>query len=56
MMLSGYGLEQLSYFHEENLARRWNREGTWKWNNAFFSIPDLPEMLIQGRERQFWSW
>lgn len=56
MMLSGMGLEELSHFTEKNLTARMQRRGTWKWHNPFFYIPDLPEMLISGKEREFWTW
>lgn len=56
MMLSGMGLEELSHFTEANLNARMQRRGTWKWHNPFFYIPDLPEMLITGKEREFWTW
>lgn len=56
MMLSGMGLEELSHFTKENLTARMRRQGTWKWHNPFFFIPDLPEMLIAGKEREFWTW
>lgn len=56
MMLSGLGLEEMSYLNEENLRARMERRGTWKWHNPFFFIPDLPEFLITGRERDFFTW
>ena len=30
--------------------------GTWQWHIPFFWIADVPEFLIQGREREFWEW
>jgi pimeloyl-ACP methyl ester carboxylesterase len=56
MMLSGMGLEELGFFTEENLTARMRRKGTWKWHNPFFYIADLPEFLIAGKEREFWTW
>ena len=56
MMLSGMGLEELSHFTEENIAARMERRGTWKWHNPFFYLQGVPEMLITGREREFWTW
>jgi pimeloyl-ACP methyl ester carboxylesterase len=56
MMLSGLGLEELSYFTRENLTARMERRGTWKWHNPFFFVAGVPEMLITGREREFWIW
>jgi hypothetical protein len=26
------------------------------WHFTFFSLPNLPELLIAGRERPFWTW
>lgn len=56
MMLSGLGLEELSHFTRENIAARMERRGTWKWHNPFFFLQGVPEMLITGREREFWIW
>lgn len=55
-ILSGYGLEEASYFSEENLSARIEGRGTWQWHIPFFWIADVPEFLIQGKEREFWEW
>ena len=55
MLLSGAGLEQWSHFHPENLSAQFRQQGVWLWHIPFFWIPHLPEMLITGREREFWE-
>lgn len=55
-ILSGMGLEESSYFTDENLSARIEGRGTWQWHIPFFWIADVPEFLIQGREREFWEW
>ena len=55
-VLSGYGLEEASFFTDENLSARMEERGTWQWHIPFFWIADVPEFLIQGREREFWEW
>jgi pimeloyl-ACP methyl ester carboxylesterase len=30
-------------------------KGAWQWHLPFFWKADVPEMLISGRERQFWE-
>lgn len=49
MLLSGEGLEEWSFFTPENIA------GVWLWHIPFFWIPQVPEMLITGHEREFWE-
>lgn len=55
MLLSGEGLEEWSYFTPENVASQFNLQGVWVWHIPFFWIPHLPEMLITGKEREFWE-
>ena len=55
MVLSGEGLEEWSYFTPENVAAQFLLKGVWVWHIPFFWIPHLPEMLIQGKERDFWE-
>jgi pimeloyl-ACP methyl ester carboxylesterase len=55
MLLSGEGLEEWSNFTPENVASQFNLKGVWVWHIPFFWIPHLPEMLITGREREFWE-
>ena len=55
MLLSGLGLEEWSFFKPENLAAQYEERGVWQWHIPFFFIPHLPEMLIQGKEEEFWT-
>ena len=55
MLLSGEGLEEASYFTPDNIAAQYRQNGVWVWHIPFFWIPHLPEMLIQGKEREFWE-
>ncbi|WP_119071348.1 alpha/beta hydrolase [Rubrobacter indicoceani] len=55
MLLSGEGLEEWSYFTPENVSAQFNLKGVWVWHIPFFWIPHLPEMLITGKEREFWE-
>lgn len=55
MLLSGAGLEEWSFFTEENVTARFDLRGVWQWHIPFFWIPDLPELLITGKERAFWE-
>ncbi len=56
MLLSGEGLEEASFFTPENVSAQFRMEGVWVWHIPFFWIPDLPEMLISGHEREFWEY
>ena len=56
MLLSGDELDTMSYFTKQNVGRQFRQEGTWQWHIPFFWIPHVPEMLITGREEEFWSW
>ncbi|MQX38704.1 alpha/beta fold hydrolase [Sinorhizobium meliloti] len=49
-LLPGFGLEDWSHLTEENVKNR-----HWLWHVSFFHVPDVPEYLIQGKEREFWS-
>lgn len=55
MLLSGDGLEEWSNFTPENISSQFRQQGVWLWHIPFFWIPNLPEMLITGREREFWE-
>jgi pimeloyl-ACP methyl ester carboxylesterase len=55
MMVSGFGLEETSYWTEENVTAQYRQKGIWCWHLGFFSIPHVPEMLIQGHEHEFWE-
>lgn len=51
MLLSGEGLEEWSFFTPENIEAK----PPWLWHVPFFWLNDYPEMLITGKEREFWS-
>jgi pimeloyl-ACP methyl ester carboxylesterase len=50
MLLPGFGLEKWSNLEAENVF-----SNHFLWHVSFFHVPDFPEMLITGRERQFWE-
>ena len=50
MLLPGFGLEEWSYLTAENV-----HSNHFLWHISFFHVPDFPELLIQGREKLFWS-
>ncbi|KAH7069614.1 soluble epoxide hydrolase [Paraphoma chrysanthemicola] len=54
MMLSDRLTEQ-SYFTRENIGAQFNQKGVWNWHIPFFWLPHVPEMLIQGKEEEFWT-
>lgn len=56
MMLSGLGLEEFSFFTPDNITAQYRQQGVWNWHLPFFWIPHIPEMLIAGREREFWEY
>ncbi|MDX7952115.1 alpha/beta hydrolase [Lichenihabitans sp. Uapishka_5] len=56
MLLSGQGLEDWSNFTPEAISAQFDQRGVWLWHIPFFWIPHLPEMLITGREREFWEY
>jgi pimeloyl-ACP methyl ester carboxylesterase len=47
MLLPGFGLEELVAL---------SKTGFGLWHLAFHAAPDVPEMLIAGREREYLSW
>lgn len=55
MSISGFGLEETSYWTPENISAQYNKKGVWCWHLPFFYIPHVPEMLIQGHEYEFWE-
>ncbi|MFS0828088.1 alpha/beta fold hydrolase [Pseudomonas phoenicis] len=56
MLLSGFGLEDRSFFTEKNVNEAANHSGVWEWHVPFFFTPDVPEMLLAGKEREFWTY
>lgn len=55
MLVSGFGLEESSFWTPENVTAQYRQQGVWCWHLGFFAIPHIPEMLIQGHEREFWE-
>ena len=55
MVISGFGLEETSFWTKGNITAQYRMEGVWCWHLPFFYIPHVPEMLIQGHEREFWE-
>ena len=55
MLLSGFGLEESAAWTPENVTAQFRQQGVWCWHLPFFWIPHVPEMLIQGHEREFWE-
>ena len=55
MLLSGEGLDEWSNFTPDNISSQFRQQGVWVWHIPFFWIPHLPEMLITGKEREFWE-
>ena len=55
MAISGYGIEEASYFTEENLIKQYDGTGKWLWHVPFFFVQNIPEMLLQGHECEFWD-
>lgn len=56
MMLSGYGLEERSFLNERNVKEGSEHSGVWEWHVPFFFMPDIPEMLLAGKEKEFWTY
>lgn len=54
MMLSKQLTEQ-SFFTRENIAAQYNQKGVWNWHIPFLWMPHMAEMLITGKEREFWT-
>jgi pimeloyl-ACP methyl ester carboxylesterase len=50
MLLPGFGLEEWSHLTGENVQT--NR---WLWHVNFYNVPDMPEKLITGREKEYFS-
>ncbi|KJY02174.1 alpha/beta hydrolase like protein [Zymoseptoria brevis] len=55
MLLSGLGLEESSFWTPENASAQYEKRGVWCWHLSFFAIPHIPEMLITGKEFEFWE-
>ncbi|WP_375489885.1 alpha/beta fold hydrolase [uncultured Jatrophihabitans sp.] len=50
MQLSDFGLEESSYLNGENV-----KSDAWLWHINFYAVPDIPELLITGHEREYFS-
>ena len=51
MVLPGYGLEDYSFLTKENV-----QSYVWLWHINFYSVPHFPELLITGKEREYFSY
>ena len=51
MILPGYGLEDYSFLTHENVSTY-----VWLWHINFYNVPDFPELLITGREREYFTY
>lgn len=51
MILPGYGLEDYSFLTHENISTY-----VWLWHINFYNVPDFPELLITGREREYFTY
>ncbi|KAJ9612481.1 hypothetical protein H2200_004078 [Cladophialophora chaetospira] len=49
MLLPGFGLEEWATFDSSHPE-------THLWHVAFYSVRDVPELLITGREREYFTW
>jgi hypothetical protein len=50
MFLLGQGLEEWSVLNKEIVYSNY-----WLWHINFFHVPEVPEFLIAGKEREFWG-
>lgn len=50
MALPGYGLEDYSFLTKENVESY-----VWLWHINFYSVRDFPELLITGKEREYFN-
>ena len=51
MLLPGAGLEDWSALTPDNVS-----SGHWLWHINFYSVPNVPELLLTGHEREYFSW
>jgi pimeloyl-ACP methyl ester carboxylesterase len=49
MLLPGFGLEEWAQFNPQ-------RPETYLWHVAFYQVRDVPELLITGKEREYFTW
>ena len=55
MLLSGLGLEESSFLTKDNATAQFEQRGVWCWHLTLFALPHVPEMLVAGKEREFWE-
>ncbi|KAF2713914.1 alpha/beta-hydrolase [Pleomassaria siparia CBS 279.74] len=55
-MVLGDRLTEQSFFTRGNVSGQFEQTGVWNWHIPFFWMPHIPEMLIQGREKEFWTY
>ncbi|KAJ4386298.1 hypothetical protein N0V93_009191 [Gnomoniopsis smithogilvyi] len=48
-------LTKQSEFSLDNISAQYEQRGVWNWHIPFFWMPHVPEMLITGKEREFWT-
>lgn len=51
MTLPGLGIEDYSFFTRENVSTY-----VWLWHINFYSVPNFPEMLITGKEKEYFNY
>lgn len=51
MVLPGFGLEDYSFLTKENV-----QSYVWLWHINFYSVQHFPELLITGKEREYFSY
>jgi len=51
MILPGYGLEDYSFLTEQNVSTY-----VWLWHINFYNVPDFPELLITGKEKEYFTY
>jgi pimeloyl-ACP methyl ester carboxylesterase len=56
MMLSGFGLEERSFFTQKNVTDAAQRRGVWEWHVPLFFNTEVAQLLISGKEQEFWSY
>ena len=56
MLLSHLGLTEQTFFTQQNISAQFEQRGVWNWHIPFFWMPHVPEMLIQGKEDEFWTY
>jgi len=49
--LPGFGLVEHTFLNDENV-----RTYRWAWHAHFYNVPDFPEFLIAGREREYFTY